>query len=97
MRESRFPNLEIIFKEPLCRMMDGFSQGSAIFPLRVLVGYNLETNSIILRSEYCAFQNLQNGDLFFESPAPRMPQMTVNKDMVVKIREIDTDRIIYPV
>ena len=99
MREASYPvHLEIIFQEPLFVMWAGLSSGGTIFPLRVLVRYNLKTNSIILDRGYGyeVFQNLQNGDFFFQNQAPRMPNLTVNKDTVVSIREVDTDRVLYP-
>lgn len=101
MKKSSVLSVEIIFKKPLHVIGNvrdgGVSPGGAIFPFGILDEYNLETNSVILHRDYCVFQNLQNGSLFFKSAAPHRPQMVVSKDMVVKIREIDTGRVIYPV
>jgi hypothetical protein len=95
MTEGAGPALEIVFREPLCKVGGGISPGGAIFPFEVITSYDPDKNMLVLREDYRALLDLQSETLFFRSDVPRTPVMCVREDKVLEIRELGSDKPLY--
>lgn len=96
MPASRHQGLEITFAVPLFETLSGVSPGGAIFFREFIKQHDSIKNSIVLREDYDVFQNLTDQHLLFKGAAPDAVEFHIRSDLVHQIKDIGSDKIVFP-
>ncbi len=95
MESLNLKGLEVIFIRHLHKNLNGLSPGGAIFPFECLAGYDMKNGKIVLTEDYEVWKNLNSNTFFFRSADKNRPMMFVHKRMLVSIRDLSSDKVLY--
>ena len=89
--------LQVVFHKPLHETPSGVSPDSAVFPFEYLQAYDLEKRNSYTARRLYVFQSLNEKEvILFQSDAPNTIQIWTHSKMIARIKDLTTDRIIFP-